>query len=242
MSGGRSWPYFMANGHIDIYHHVGITSATFQKAVSTFSKFIQQQIYWISVNSKKSANYRFFFEKLTVNDSAPKFWTFDEMKRNRKKFETNIKHAVAQKHSIAMTFYFVGPDEALIFECRVIWYFYFRDVVRCGKLLKLTASTAAENKKDLRGYDVETVQKAVDNIKLKPEWTSFSNKSYYSVYHSIFVNYGDIELFTAFFKHLSHQITEKTFGNSFAEWQLTDWSQILKGFCCIFHFAVILTK
>ena len=226
INGGRSWPYFMANGNIDIYHHVGITSATFQKAVSTFSKYIQQQIYWISVKSKKAANYRFFFQHLIVNEKNPHFWTFDAIKKNRKKYETNIKHAVAQKHSIKMIFYFVGPDEALLFECRVIWYFYFRDV----KTVKSAAVSRQGTRKASLQLHIKTLEKELDDInQQKPEWTSFSVNSYTSAYHGIFVNYEDIELFSAFFRHLQSQITGQTFGSSFEDWQLTDWSQIIKG-------------
>eukprot|EP01083_Nonionella_stella_P079221 217168_1 len=217
----ESWPYFMANGQIEIYHHVGITSATFQKAVSVFAKFIQQQIYWISVSSKKAAQYRFFLKHLIVNDNNPHLWTFDEIKANRKKFETNIKHAVAQKHSIRLIFYCIAPDEALIFECICQWYFYFRDV-KCIKI-----ATASSSRRGNTEYMLQSQVQDTLHRKTSADWTSFSHQSYCSVYHSFFVHYDDIKLFIDLFKHLSSTLNNDTFAASFWEWQMQDWRRII---------------
>jgi len=220
----RAWPFFMANGQIDVFHHVGITSHTFPKAVSAFSKFIQQRIYWLSVTSKKSHAFRFFFEALIVG--ADTTYTFDEIKRSRKKFETNIKHAVAQKHAIRMVFYFVAPDDTLLLKGEIAWHFYFRDV----KVAKETAKREAEKAARSQQYDYSlgALEKELEDAKArKPDWTSFSVHSHSSAYHGFFVSFADIGVFADFFKHLKTKIDEDTFGALFGEWQVTEWRQII---------------
>ena len=208
------WPHFMANGQIDIFQHVGITSASFQKSVTVFGKYIQQQIYWLSVTSKKCADYRFFFKHIIVNTHL---WTFHEIKKNRKKFETNIKHAVAQKHNIRMIIYFCF--KSLIFEANIIWYFYFRDVK------SLTPGSARSK----RVSDMNEVKQTSFG-----KWTAFSVESHFSSYHGFFISFSnqeqfqDVHVFSDFNKHLESHINEDTFGSSFAEWQLIDWKQIIK--------------
>jgi len=208
------WPYFMCCGQIDCHHHVACSSGVFQKSMSSFIKIVQQQIYWLSVQSKKSAEYRFFFKHLIVDnhDRNQQYWTFREIKENRTKFEVSIKHAVVQKHAIRMIFYFVGPDDTLLFECETWWHFHYRQPPNPQPVQPEAAK-----------YNQIDAMKDAKRL----QWNSFSINSHFTCYHGLFVNEHDVAVYIDLFEHLETEINEVTFGTSFADWQLQDWRDTL---------------
>ena len=55
-----SLPFFVSCNTLEVYSHVAIKGETFQKAVSLFAKFIQQQLYFLAALSRKETKGTFF--------------------------------------------------------------------------------------------------------------------------------------------------------------------------------------